>query len=148
MDKIIDCDNVEKAKRMIKDSKEKPILLIAKNDAFNRKMIEYGKFDFIVDIENGKRKDNLRQIDSGLNHYLAKEAAKNKISLAIDMESVRGFNKRESGEVVEKIMQNIRLCRKAGTKIRLLNAKDKKDAFSWLISLGASTKQAKEAISF
>ncbi len=44
-------------------------------------------------------------------------------------------------------MQNIMLCKKAKAEIVLLGKYDKKNAFSFLISLGASTSQAKKAVS-
>ena len=49
---------------------------------------------------------------------------------------------------IEKIIQNIKIARRARTKLALLNIKDKRDALSFIISLGASSQQVKEAISF
>lgn len=137
--------NIEKAKRMIKDCKEKPIIIIAQDDAFNRKMLEYGKFDVLLNIENAVSKDSLRHIDSGFNHVLARAAAKNKIAIGIDMDYIRTLNNKDMSIIFEKIRQNIKICRKSGVKIRLLNCKDRKDAFALLESIGASSKQAKEA---
>jgi len=42
---MISTNNIEQAKRLIKNSKEKPILVKAQDDHFNRKILEYGKFD-------------------------------------------------------------------------------------------------------
>jgi len=139
--------NIEQAKNQIKKSKEKPIIVRAQNDEFNRKMLEYGKFDIILNIEAGNRQRTLRNIDSGFNHVLAHIATKNKIAIGIDMEELSKLEKQEQALRFERIIQNIEICRKAKTKIRLLNYKDKKDAFAFLISLGASTQQAKEALS-
>ena len=77
---MINTDKIEKAKLMIKESKERPLVLLAQDDNFNRKILEYGKFDVLLSIERGERKDSLRQVDSGFNHVLAVIAAKNKIS--------------------------------------------------------------------
>ncbi len=145
---MISTTNIEQAKALIKTSKEKPLIVLAQNDDFNRKALEYGKFDILLNIESGKRERTLRNIDSGFNHVLAKIAAKNNVALGIDMHELSKLEKKEKAERIEKIMQNIRICRKSKTKIALLNYKDKKDAFSFLISLGASTKQAKEALDF
>ena len=45
-------------------------------------------------------------------------------------------------------MQNIMLCKKTGAELKILNCKekDKREAFSLLLTLGASTSQAKNAI--
>jgi len=45
-----------------------------------------------------------------------------------------------------RLSQNLKTMRKAKTNFKLLNYYDKKDAFHFLISLGASTEQAKQAL--
>lgn len=142
---MIDTTNIEQAKNLIK-KEEKPVIVLAQNDEFNRKILEYGKFNILLSIERGKRQRTLRTIDSGLNHVLAEIATKNKISIGIDMEELRNLEKEEKANKLEKIKQNIKICRKAKTRLALLNYKDKKDAFAFLISLGASTQQAQEAL--
>ncbi len=143
---MINTPNLEQAKNQIKKSKEKPIIVIAQNDEFNRKILEYGHFDIILGIEKGERKRTLRNIDSGFNEVLAHIAAKNKIALGIDIEELNKLTKKEQALRLERLIQNIKLCRKAKVKIKLMNIKDKKEAFAFLISLGASTNQTKEAL--
>ena len=145
---MINTTNIEQAKNLIKSEKVKPTIVLAQNDEFNRKVLEYGKFDILLSVERGNRKRTLRTIDSGLNHVLAEIAAKNKVSIGIDMDELRTLEKEERANRLEKIKQNIKICRKAKTKLVLFNYKDKKDALAFLISLGSSTKQAKEAILF
>ena len=145
---MINTNNLEKAKLMIKSEKVKPIIVRAQNDNFNRKILEYGKFDILVSVEAGKRQRTLRNIDSGFNHVLAKIAEKNKVAIGIDVYEIARLAKEEKAKRLERIIQNIKTCRKAKTKIKLLNYKDKKNAFSFLISLGASTQQAKESLDF
>ncbi len=142
---MISTSNTEKAKELIKRAK-KPVIVKAQNDEFNRKMLEYGKFDILLSPEAGKRQRTLRQIDSGFNHILAKIAAKNKIAIGIDLEELRKLPKDEKALRLERIIQNIKLCRKTKTPLKLLNVRDKRDAFSLLASLGASSQQAKQAI--
>lgn len=145
---MINTNNIETAKKMIKNSKIKPVIVVAQNDGFNRKMLEYGNFGIILGIEGGMRKDSIRQLDSGFNHVLGEITAKKHISIGIDIGGLRNMNKFEKIERIARIKQNIQICRKSGVKLTLLNIKDKKDAFALLISLGASTKQAKESIYF
>ena len=142
---MIDTSNVEQAKNLIKSSKTKPIIVKAQNDDFNRKMLEYGKFEILLSPETGNRQRSLRQVDSGLNHVLANIAAKNKIAIGMDVEEISKLTKEEKAKRLERIIKNINICRKAKARLVLLNYKDKKDASNFLISLGASTKQAKEA---
>jgi RNase P/RNase MRP subunit p30 len=145
---MIDTNNIEKAKIEIKKSTDRPLIIVAQDDEFNRKMLEYGKFDILLGIEKGNRKSSLRQLDSGFNHFLARVAAKNKISLGIDLSEIKKLDKKEKAERIGKIRQNIKISRKAGVNIKIINYSDKKDAFNLLLNLGASTKQAREAISF
>lgn len=146
--KIISDANIERAKNLIRKEKEKPICVKAQNLEFNRRILEFGRFDVLVGIEQSSdvKKDKLKQIDSGMNHVLAKIAAKNKVAIGIDLNSIRKMDKKKKALVLEKIIQNLKICRKAKCKIKLFNCEDEKDAFSFLISLGADSKQAKESI--
>jgi len=146
--RMISTSNIEQAKNEIKKTKEKPIIVLAQDDEFNRKILEYGKFDILLSPERGKRKDSLKQIDSGLNHVLARIATKNKIAIGIDISGISKLEKKEKAKILEKIVQNIKICRKAKTKLKLINYKDRLGALSFLISIGASTQQAKEALDF
>lgn len=140
---IISTHDLQQAKNQIKSSKEKPIIVQAQDSEFNRKILEYGKFDILLDVHITKGRDKLRQADSGLNHVLAKIAAKNRIVIGVDLERIRGLERKEKALALGRIMQNIKVCRKSHTQIKLLNYKDKKDASAFLLSLGASTQQAK-----
>ncbi len=147
---MINTQNIEQAKNLIKETietKENPIIVKAQSPDFNRKILEYGKFNILLSIESTtKKKDASKYLDSGLNHILAKIAARNNIAIGINLEEINPLDKKQKAIQLSKIIQNIKICRKEETKIRLLNYKDKKTAFSFLISLGASTQQTKEAI--
>ncbi|MEK6933295.1 MAG: hypothetical protein AABW75_00275 [Nanoarchaeota archaeon] len=145
MDAIIETDNPEKAKQAIKSIKNSPIIIKSKNLDFDRKLLEYGKFDILLDIEKTNGKNTLRYINSGLNHVLARIASKNNIALGIDLLALSKKNKKEKAELLTKIKQNIKICRKAGVKIKALFYKDKKDVMSLFQSLGASSQQAIES---
>ncbi len=148
---MINEKNIERVKNEIKKligKGERNIIVRAQNLEFNRKILEYGRFDVLVGIEQSFDigKDKLKQVDSGLNHVLAKIAAKNGVAIGIDLEFLRGLEGKKKALILEKIIQNIKVCRKAHAKIKLLNYKDEKDAFGFLLSLGADTKQAKESL--
>jgi len=143
---LINEENIEKAKKIIKNTKEKPIIVMAKDNLFNRKILEFGKFDILLSVEKEREKDSLRQIDSGLNHVLAKIALEKNVAIGIDINEISKLGKKEKAIRLSKIIQNIKICRKAKTKTIGINFKDKRNAFSFFISLGASTKQAQEAV--
>lgn len=144
---MISINNLEKTKDAIKKEKH-PIIIEGKSSEFNRSILEYGHFDVLLSIEAEEKKKSIRQVYSGFNHVLAKIAKKNGIALGINIEEISKLNGQEKADRLSKIIQNIKICRKSNVKIAILNCKDKRNAFSFLVSLGASTKQAKEAISF
>ena len=143
---MINTTNLEQAKKQIKQEKS-PIVIKAQDPEFNRKVLEYGRFNILLFPEsNVVKKDKPKQLDSGLNHVLAEIATKNKVRIGIDLKDLRSMERKEKAIQLARIRQNIKICRKAKTKLALLNIKDKKDAFSLLLTLGASTQQAKEAV--
>ena len=143
---MINTTNLEQAKKQIKQEKS-PIVIKAQDPEFNRKVLEYGRFNILLFPEsNVVKKDKPKQLDSGLNHVLAEIATKNKVRIGIDLKDLRSMERKEKAIQLARIRQNIKICRKAKTKLALKNIKDKKDAFSLLLTLGASTQQAKEAI--
>ena len=94
------------------------------------------------------RKEKLKERDSGLNEILCRIAAKNNIKIGIDVEEIKKAQGKELAVLLARIMQNIMLCKKTGAEIKIINCKekDKREAFSLLLTLGASTSQAKKAI--
>ncbi len=144
---IIDTDSLDLARKKIQASK-RPIVVTAHNDEFNRKILEYGRFDVLLSIEKGKKRDSLRQIDSGLNEVVARIAAKNKIALGIDLTELKTLDVKEKARRLTRIRQNIRIAQKTGTRLLLYNSLNTTQDKSLLISLGASSMQAAQAISF
>jgi len=142
---MINTKNITEAKKLIKKSK-KPIIIKSQNTTFDRKIIESGKFEILLSPETKGEKDHPKYLDSGLNHVIAKIAAKNKIAIGIDLKKIQSLEKKQKAKTLARIKQNIKVCRKAKCKLIMINYKDKKDAQNLLLSLGASTKQAKEAI--
>lgn len=144
---MISTSNIEEARRLIKKA-EKPIIVKSQDDEFNRKVLEYGNFNVLLSPEAGIKRDKPKQLDSGLNSILAKIAEKNKIAIGIDIKEISQLDKAEKAKRLARISQNIKICRKAKTKLAVINAKDRKDASALLLSLGASTQQTARAIYF
>lgn len=143
---MINTTNIEEAKKLIK-KEEIPKIVLAQNDEFNRKLLEYGKFNILLSPEMGSRKNKIRQTDSGLNHVLAKIAKKNNISIGINLEELKKLQPKQKGERLSKIKQNIKICRKAKTELAI-KTRYLQEAKNLLQNLGASTTQLKEAIVF
>ncbi|MAG38179.1 hypothetical protein CMI45_02225 [Candidatus Pacearchaeota archaeon] len=116
--------NASKAKQLIKNSKSENIEILSQDHAFNRAVIEYGKFSTII-FPNTKIKTRrtLRMIDSGLDRVSAKAAAKNKITISYDISALRNLSKKEKAIEMEKFLRIIKLVRKHKAKFQFLNAK-------------------------
>ena len=145
MTSIINTLDIEKARKMIREAKSKPIIVKAQDNEFNRKILEYGKFDILLDVESGSKKDSLKQMDSGLNEIIARIAAKNNITIGLDLKEISNLDKKQKAITLARSSQNLKILRKTKTKLKALNYKDKIDVFSLLLSLGASSQQAKQA---
>ncbi|MCK4997264.1 hypothetical protein KAS08_03080 [Candidatus Pacearchaeota archaeon] len=147
----------KEARRIIESVKSsgKVIALVGGDDAFNRRAIETLRINYLVSPEGGYKKDTLKQRDSGLNHVLAKEAVKKNISIVVDLSGISKLKGKEKALRLEKIIQNIKICRKVNCKIKIANlANDKKNIvdekgrISFGVSLGMDSVQSSEAIKF
>jgi RNase P/RNase MRP subunit p30 len=144
---IIHSNNLENTRKKIRTSKESPIIVQAQDDNFNRKILEFGKFHILLSPEAGNRKHGIRQLDSGLNHVLAKIAFKNNVSIGINLEEISKLSKIEKARRISRINQNIKICRKAKTNLAIIT-NNKKNAENLLLSLGASTQQTAQVYFF
>lgn len=140
---MINTTNINEARKQIPKTAH-PIIIQAQDDAFNRKILEYGKFDILLFPDKTPRQDKLRTLDSGMNHIQSKIATKNKITIAYDLNKIRSLDKKQKAIELSRIKQNLKTFRKAKTKFKLVNVKDKKDAQDFLLSLGASSQQTKQ----
>jgi len=151
-------ESSEKEARRIIDflrGKNKFIALVGGDDAFNRRAIETLKINYLVSPEKGFKKDSLKQRDSGINHVVAKEAVKKGIGMVIDFSEISNLEGKEKALRLEKLIQNIKICRKAKCQIKIasfgINKKgvsDEKARKSFGTSLGMSSGQAVEAVRF
>ncbi len=138
----------------LKSKKEKKVIaILGRDDEFNRRVIETCKIDYLVSPERGHVRDTLKQRDSGLNHVVAKEAVKKNISIVIDFSSLVKFEKKFQARVLARIMQNIKICRKAKCHIKIatfaVRKEDLRDEFSlrsFCFSLGMSSEQVRDAV--
>lgn len=146
---IINTSNLNEARKQIEKTKKegKEVIVQAQDPEFNRKILENKNVDILLSPESHNRKDSLKQRDSGVNEILCRIAAKNRIKIGLNLEEIKKRKGKEKAILLARIKQNIMLCKKAGTEIKILGKYDKKDVFSLLLTLGASTEQAKRAVS-
>lgn len=145
------------ARRIIQSLKgqNKIIVFSGGNNALNRRAIETLKINYLVSAEKNSREDSLKQRDSGLNHVLAKQAKKKKISILINLFEIKKLKGKELSIILSKLIQNVSICRKASCPIKIANLSSKKTALigetgrkSFGTSIGMSSKQSKNSIIF
>ncbi len=144
---MIATTNINLARKQIMQC-EPPIIVLAQDDVFNRKMLEYGKFQILLSPEAGKRKNTLKKIDCGINHVMSKIAAQQSVAIGFDVRAIAQLPPKEKGERLAKIQAIITVCKKTNTKLALTGTRDKRVVNHFLLSLGASTSQASKAILF
>ncbi len=145
-------DSDEKESRKIIDSlkhKDKIIAVVARDDFFNRRALETLKINYLVGLEANPRSDTLKQRSSGLNHVLAKIARDKKITIIVNLGELIKSDKDEKARRISRIIQNIKICRKANCDIKFATFAKSKDELidefaikSLAFSLGMSSQQA------
>jgi len=119
---LIDADEktIRRIIDILKDKKQKKLIaVLGRDNSFNRRMLEKTKINYLISPELAGKKDTLKKRDSGLNHVLAKLAKQNNIEIIIDFFSVKKLEPKEKAIRLGRIMQNIRICRKAKCKIKI-----------------------------
>ena len=151
---LIDSDEKE-ARRIIEFLKGngKIIGILGGDDAFNRRALETLKINYLISPERGDKKDTLKQRDSGLNHVLVKEAVKKNISIVVNLDEISKLKGKTKALRLEKIIQNIKICRKVNCKIKIANLSatsknivEEKARISFGTSLGMSSIQSSESV--
>jgi len=142
----------KEARKIIASLKDKKfrgkVGLVGGDDAFNRRAVETLKMDYLVSPERGAKKDSLKQRDSGINHVVAKMAKEKGVAIVIDFSEVAGLKGKDKALRLERIIQNVKICRKVGCKIKIWGSEDKKALESFGVSLGMSSSQARDSTLF
>jgi ribonuclease P/MRP protein subunit RPP1 len=125
------------------------VAILGGEDQFNRRIIETLKVDYLVSPERGEKRDSLKQRDSGLNHVVAKEAKKNNIKIIIDFNELKKLKGKEKSIRLSRIIQNVKICRKAKCPIKIWDLSNKTDETSlkaFGASVGMSSEQTRDCI--
>lgn len=135
MEKLITirAENFDKARNKIRENKDKQVIFSGSTDELNRKVLEKEDIDILL-LTLSKRKDYMKQRDSGFNQVLAKLAKKGDVIIGIDLDEILKASPKEKTEILARIRQNIKLCNKNKLKMTFIS-KEKKDQYD-LKSLG------------
>jgi RNase P/RNase MRP subunit p30 len=145
---------IRKIFAFLKNSTEKKKIAIkALDETFNRRVVETLNFDYLVSLESNLGKDSLRQRSSGINHIVAKSAAMKNISFVVSIESLMNLNNFEKAKYISRIIQNIKICRKAKCSIKLASFSSKNsrsflDRSKIALSWGLSSQQISSLTTF
>ena len=141
---VKDVNDLRKKLRIVGNDTQ--IFVLAKDETFNRKVMEIKEINGIVGFESGFKKDKLKQRDSGLNQVLCKIARDNDIKIGIDFEFLNIKNDFEIAKILSRIEQNVRLCKKYKTKMIAINfSGDEYGLMAFFLSVGLPTDMAKYA---
>ncbi|MFH0977845.1 MAG: RNase P subunit p30 family protein [Candidatus Woesearchaeota archaeon] len=120
-----------------------------------RYVLEKEKPSLVFGLEDSTRKDFMHYRNSGLNHFSCSLLAKNDVLLGISLHSLLCSDEHKRIVLLGRLSQNIDLCRKYGAKPVLASfarspfgMRSPHDLFAFAITLGMSTKQAKDALEF
>jgi len=119
---LIQENDFQKARNKIKKNKDKKIIFFSDNDELNRKVLEKEKIDILL-LNQSKRKDTLKQRNSGFNHVLAKIAKKKEIIIGINLDEIINANQKQKSKILARVMQNIKLCNKNKIKMKFISLK-------------------------
>ncbi|MAG19933.1 hypothetical protein CL618_00685 [archaeon] len=120
-----------------------------------RKNFENKNVDVITGLEKEKRADHMKYRSSGLNHILCKIAKENKISIGFSFNDVLKSKGMLRGQILGRMMQNVRICRKYKVKMIVFSfaenkkeMRDVKDLISFGRVIGMTPGEAKRALEF
>jgi len=120
--------NFSKLKDEVKKNKDKTLIFSGNDDELNRKVLEKLPIQILL-INLAKRKDRMKQRDSGLNQVLAKLAKKNIIIIGINLDEIIKSEKKQKAEILSRVRQNIKLCNKYKVRMKFISIKEKKDSY-------------------
>ena len=132
---LIQEKDFQKARKKINEAKKsgKEVVFSSNDDELNRKILEKEDINVLL-INMARRKDRMKQRDSGFNHVLAKLAEKKGIVIGINLDEIISFKGKEKSELIARTRQNVKLCNKNKLKMKFIST-EKRDSYN-LKSLG------------
>jgi len=128
--------------------------IIAKsNEEIDRRYLEKSKIKLVFDFETSPKEDFLHSRRSGLNHVMTRIAKSKDKIIGFSFSSV--LNSLNQSKVMGRMMQNIKLCRKAKCKVFIgsfanfpLELRSRHDLKAFFICLGMHASEVQKACCF
>ncbi len=135
----------------INKAKKHADLVLVQNSEKNREVLEKSKADILFDLETQNRRDFIHHRASGLNQVLCKLANANKKTIAFSFNSI--LNSKNRAQLLGRISQNIRLCRKYKVKTLIssfaknpFEMRSVYDLINLFVVLGMHPREAKDSL--
>ncbi len=135
-------------------TKQAADLVLIESSEDDRKILENSDEVILFNLEINKKPDFMHQRASGLNHVMCKLAYRNDISIAFPFSTILTYENRKRAELIGRIMQNIKLCRKYKVKTIIASFAKKphemrapKDLISFFTNIEMHAKEAKDSLS-
>ncbi len=121
---LIQENNFDKARKLIKQNSGEKIIFSSEDDELNRKILEKEKIDVLLLNQEG-RKDFQKQRNSGLNHVMAKVAKKKNVVIGINLDEIIDSEEKQKALILARISQNIKICNKNKLKMGFFGEKNR-----------------------
>jgi len=125
---LIQGNNFDRARKEIRENKNKTIVFSSNNDDLNRRILEKEPIDILL-LNQSLRKDRLKQRDSGFNQILAKLAKKKNIVIGINLDEIISSKIKSKAEILGRVKQNIKLCNKNKLNMKFISKKNKRSLY-------------------
>lgn len=102
--------NILEKQSFSSELKNQKAFIVVKSSTNDKEIIERLKPNIIFSFEENSRKDFIHQRASGLNHILCKSAKENNVTIGFSIKSILDAENKQ--EILGRMMQNIRICRK------------------------------------
>jgi len=144
----LEATTLEELKKLVNIRRDYDLLLVrGTNLDLNRKAVQTKEVDILIHPEYNRK-------DSGLNHVMAKLAAKNQVAIEINFREILLSSKNTRSRIMYHIGSNVKLCKKYKTPIILSSGaishwqmEDPKILISVGCLLGLKLNEAKGALS-
>ncbi len=138
----------DELKKLVRKRREYDVLLVKGHDLnLNRKAVQTKEVDILTHPEFDRK-------DSGLDHVMAKLAAKNNVAIEVNFREILQSSKNTRSHIIHNITENVRLCEKFKAPLIISSGavshwqlKDPKILMSMGVLVGLDLNKAKKALS-
>ncbi len=120
---LIQGGDFQKTREKIRENRGTKVIFSSDNDELNKKVLEKENINVLLLILS-KRKDRLKQRDSGFNQVLARLAKKKNIVIGINLDEIINSKAEEKSKIIARVRQNIKLCNKNKLKMKFISKKN------------------------